>query len=205
MAVCDANYVFTLVDIGAYGSQSDGAVFSESAFGQGLESDINFPYYFVGDEAFPLKSYILRPYPGRFSYRLSRARRTIENSFGILASRWRILRNNIITEVGNVEKITAATICLHNFLRISEKNAQLVYCPSNFADTIRDDGYIIEGLFRQEQIDNSFHRIGRMGANNPSRSIIALRDSMAHYLSHEGAVPWKWAHISRGFRPLGLE
>lgn len=106
MAICDADYVFTLVDIGAYGSQSDGAVFSESAFGQGLESgriklpastplpntDINFPYYFVGDEAFPLKPYILRPYPGRnldekkkkiFNYRLSRARRIIENSFGI--------------------------------------------------------------------------------------------------------------------------
>lgn len=79
MAVCDADYVFTLIDIRIYGLQSDGALFSESAFGQGLESgrtklpvstslpktDMNFPYYFVGDEAFPLKPYILRPYPGR--------------------------------------------------------------------------------------------------------------------------------------------
>lgn len=156
-------------------------------------TDMDFPYYFVGDEAFPLKPYILtiRPYPGRnlnqekqiFNYRLSRARRTIENSFGILASRWRILRNNIIAEVDNVERITAATICLHNFLRISEKNAeQLVYCLSNFSDTVRDNGHITEGLFREKQIDNSFQRIGRMGANNPSRSMIALRDSMAHYI-----------------------
>lgn len=224
MAVCDADCICTLVDIGAYGSQSDGGVFSESAFGRGLDTgkiklpastplpntDMDFPYYFVGNEAFPLKPYILRPYPGRnlnqekqiFNYRLSRARRKIENSFAILASRWRILRNNIIAEVDNVERITAATICLHNFLRISEKNdEQLVYCPSNFSDTVRDNGHITEGLFREEQIDNSFQRIGRMGANNPSRSIIALRDSMAHYLSHEGAVPWQWAHISRRSRP----
>ena len=49
------------------------------------------PYIFLGDEAFPLKPYLLRPYPGRqldsdakkvFNYRLSRARRVIENTFG---------------------------------------------------------------------------------------------------------------------------
>ena len=45
------------------------------------------PYVFVADEAFPLKSWLLRPIPGRtldtqekkvYNYRLSRARRTIE-------------------------------------------------------------------------------------------------------------------------------
>ena len=55
-------------------------------------------YFLVGDEAFRLQSWLLRPYPGQgipeeqriFNYRLSRARRVIENAFNILATRWQV-------------------------------------------------------------------------------------------------------------------
>ena len=50
-------------------------------------------YFLVGDEGLSLKHYLMRPYKKFsldlesiiFNYRWSRARRTIENSFGILA------------------------------------------------------------------------------------------------------------------------
>ncbi|XP_071652211.1 uncharacterized protein [Temnothorax longispinosus] len=225
MAVCDTDYVFTLVDIGSYGSQSDGGVFKDLAFGRALDSgiiklpadsvlqntNIMFPHYFVGDEAFSLKPYILRPYPGKYldvhkrvyNYRLSRARRTIENAFGILSSRWRILRNNIIADVENVEKIAAATVCLHNFLRISEERVpayERVYCPSFFVDNVQPDGSITPDTFRNDHVD-SFERIGRLGSNNASRNVMELRDSMANYLSNEGAVHWQWDYIFRGYMP----
>ena len=60
-------------------------------------SDYGFSYFFVGDEIFPLQDWLMRQYAGNslinelrklFNYRLSRARRLIENTFEILVARW---------------------------------------------------------------------------------------------------------------------
>ncbi|XP_071941061.1 uncharacterized protein [Antedon mediterranea] len=138
MAVCDANYKFTLVDIGDSGRQSDGSVYGCSYLGHAIEnnllniparemlpnSDKTLPCVFVGDDAFGLKKHMMKPYPSShletdqrvFNYRLSRARRVIENTFGIAASRFRILRRPIIAKVRKVVLITQSIVVLHNFL-----------------------------------------------------------------------------------------
>ena len=125
MAVCNAKYHFTLVDIGDIGRQSDGSVYGSSHLGYAIESNklnvpsptklLNsekvMPYVLVADDAFCLKTHMMKPYPTQnlslhqrvFDYRLSRARRVIENAFGIAASRYRILRRPI---VANVQKVT---------------------------------------------------------------------------------------------------
>lgn len=139
MAICDAHYNFTLVDIGDYGSNNDSGVLSHSWMGKAIEDgSINFPkpehlegcdlpllpYFLVGDEAFGLKPWLQRPYPGKcltepiqiFNYRLSRARRVIENAFGILRARWRIFKGPISASPETVQLIIEATVCLHNYL-----------------------------------------------------------------------------------------
>ncbi len=74
----------------------------------------------------------MRPYPGLnkgtldesqsvFNYRLSRARRVIENTFGILVARWRIYRRFIRASVENVETYVLATLALHYYLRQTDK------------------------------------------------------------------------------------
>ncbi|XP_057310584.1 putative nuclease HARBI1 [Hydractinia symbiolongicarpus] len=109
LAVCDAKYNFILVDVGQYGSNNDCGVLSKSHIGMQLENQSlqippptslagckfdPLPYFLVGDEAFPLKKNMMRPYPGKlnepervYNYRLSRARRVIENAFGLLRAR----------------------------------------------------------------------------------------------------------------------
>lgn len=54
-----------------------------------------------------------------FVYRFSRARKTIENVFGIYSSRFRVLRKPIIGDVKNAASVTRVVISLHNYL-ISE-------------------------------------------------------------------------------------
>lgn len=89
LAVCDANYCFTLVDIGAEGRQSDSGIFAHSNFGQRFErnqmnlsqprsieaSGPELPFVLVADEAFALTHYMMRPYPR--SGRLNRQRKEI--------------------------------------------------------------------------------------------------------------------------------
>lgn len=79
LAVVDANYCFTYVDIGAYGSQSDSGIFAKCEFGKQLLSntlgvpeseifpgtDFKLPFVFIGDEAFPLSGNLMRPFPGK--------------------------------------------------------------------------------------------------------------------------------------------
>ena len=81
------------------------------------------------------------PYPGHllpeekenFNQRLSRARRVVENAFGILAARWRILLQTINADTNLVEAITKACVCLHNFLRVNSP----AYCPPGYNDKSR--------------------------------------------------------------------
>lgn len=215
LAICNANYMFTFVDIGAYGRRSDGGIFRSSLMGQKfhnkkmnlpepqaiLADEIPLPYVIVGDEAFPLSEYLLRPYPGRgglsqerkiYNYRLSRARRMIESSFGILCSQWRILRRPIDTTVDTCMKIVQAIICLHNWLRIKDIDHN-EYIPSNLID--QDNSYsFISDTLSSDSDEGALRNITQCGSNLGSRKAMMIRDTFCHYFNSEGAVPWQFEH-----------
>lgn len=171
MAICDSNYQFIFVDVGAYGSEGDGGVFAKTNFGRKIyedelplpdDSNISgrkIPYYFVSDDAFTLSKRIMKPFvPKRgvrltdqervFNYRLSRARRCIENSFGILSSKWLCLNRTIQHKPDRAMKIILACCCLHNYLITTRDDS---YCPKNFADHFDDNGKLVEGEWRKNQ------------------------------------------------------
>ena len=94
---------------------------------------------------------MMKPYPGTssnisqrvFNYRLSRGRRTIENTFGILASRFRIFGRPINCHVQNVVHITKAAVALHNFLICTRSPGEIhSYCSSNLIDLESCSGLI---------------------------------------------------------------
>ncbi|XP_064469716.1 uncharacterized protein LOC135384445 [Ornithodoros turicata] len=169
MAVVDANYKFSMVDVGASGRHSGGGIFKACEFGRQLvngtldipglaklpNSNRVAPHVFVGDEAFQLRPDFMRPFPGKalgpsqavFNYRLSRARRIVENAFGILAARWRILlcRMNLLPQ--NAEVVVLACCVLHNFLCAAQ---DIAYIPPGYTDYDDSHGNILPGTWRTE-------------------------------------------------------
>nr|CAI5819752.1 unnamed protein product [Callosobruchus analis] len=97
MAVVDANYRFSMI-----GKDGDAGVFSNSPIYQNIENG-TLPY----------------------NYRLSRARMTVECTFGICSAKFRILLKSIGTKVENAVHISKAICILHNVIIDMEKESFL--------------------------------------------------------------------------------
>lgn len=151
MAVVDANLLFTVIDVGSYGSEGDSTIFQNSPLGKKLYAGtLNLPkreylpntnknpqpFVFVGDEAFRLHTNVLRPFPQRnlnprrriYNYRLSRCRRSVECAFGVLANKWKIFHTSILVEPDFGDILIKSCCVLHNFVRRRD--------GINFEDTI---------------------------------------------------------------------
>ena len=213
LAVVDANYNFILVDVGAQGKNADGNVFANSNFGKRLKrhdldlplpaslpgSDITLPHAFVADEAFPLDENIMRPYGGCslsraqkiFNYRLSRARRIVENAFGIMASRFRVFRRSLLVKPESADVIVLACTVLHNFLRCK---TAVNYMDGLALDSEDNSGRILPGLWRAEQVAGL--RSWRGNSGRRSHSALQNRELLSQYfVSNDGAIPWQNAMI----------
>lgn len=168
LAIVGPDYKFLGVDIGGYGKNSDGGIFQESVMGQMLsnnsfnvpppkpllEQNIPTPHVLIGDEAFALKTYLMRPFPRRsargdnskdnYNYRLCRARRVVENAFGILAKKWRIYDRPLELDVETSKLVVKTTCILHNYLICKKADTYFHLLPFptttafvNFDDDVR--------------------------------------------------------------------
>ncbi|XP_030749371.1 protein ALP1-like [Sitophilus oryzae] len=203
LAFVDAHCKFIAIDVGAYGRNSDGGIFANSAIGKKLLKNTLdlpqdkslpgtneiMPHVFVGDEAFPLQKHVMRPYPGNeilnnedvkiYNYRLSRARRVSENAFGILTKRFRIYQRRLQIIPEHLDKVVLATCCLHNFLRNDT-------CHWTEAD---EDNQSPQGL----------RDISGIGGSSTTVAI-EIRNKFKNYFNGTGSVSWQTAIVRKGKR-----
>nr|CAH7742405.1 unnamed protein product [Callosobruchus chinensis] len=202
MAIVDAKYNFVYVNIGCQGRISDGGVFKHTDFAKRLENGtLNLPCDepLPGHDAFPLSRHIMKPFainlikgsPRRVhNYRLSRARRLVENAFGLLSSVFRIFRKPIEVKVDNtVSDIVLACVYLHNFLR-SQNDSQRFYAPPGSFDTEDScTGQIIPGSWRQITASDTGVRQLRKTPRNASNAAKAIREEfMEFFISPQGSI-----------------
>lgn len=214
LALVDANYNFLFVDVGTNGRVSDGGVFRHSGLSGALEASsmnlpgpealpsgtVKIPHLIVADDAFPLKPYIMKPYSRRnlshderiFNYRLSRARRIVENAFGILGNRFRVFLKPIALSPEHVELVVLAACSLHNFLR-ARSSTKNVYLPPGIVDYEDETHHVIPGLWRQnESIHEGLSDIGPQSGPCYARDAKEVRDELCRYFqSPEGRVCWQ--------------
>ncbi|KAK5645349.1 hypothetical protein RI129_006649 [Pyrocoelia pectoralis] len=194
LGLVDADYKFIYIDCGRNGRISDGGVFRNSTLAAAIASNkLNFPeetplpgrskpvpYVIVADAAFPLSHHILKPFPFRnmtgaqriFNYRLSRARRVVENSFGMVANRFRVLLNTVNLHPQKAETITLACVVLHNFLRTTTPNTYNM----------------------QEKNDRRLrfqYALSRQAGNRAKQSALNNRQEFLEYVNGVGAVDWQ--------------
>ena len=137
-ALVDHKYCFTDIYVGWPGSVHDACVFANSdLYHKGrsgrlfskcnfqLDED-NIPVVILGDSAYPLMNWLLKPFPHgatnrdqqRFNYRLSRVRMVTENAFARLKGRWTCLMKQLDVHLHKVPTVVAACFTLRNICEI---------------------------------------------------------------------------------------
>lgn len=203
MACVDADGLFTTIDVGEVGRNSDSAVFRTSNLGRALNLDIlqlppprplpssnnenNFPFYFVADEAFPLTKYLMRPYPKRsldnkkrvFNYRLSRGRKSVECAFGMLVSKFRLFEGPICCKEETINNIIKAACVLYNYIRIK----QGIFSHPKIFDTQQEN--------RQVQAQQNYERQVRSLSEAQQN-----RERLCEYfMTPASSIPYQWNTI----------
>lgn len=157
LAIVGPDYKFISVNIGSYGKNSDGGIFEESNMGIKFANCrinvpppkylpgqiISTPHVLIGEEAFALKPYLMRPFPRRltrhdenkenYNYRLCRSRRIVKNASGILTKKWRLFDRSLETNVETSKLIVNATCILHNFLITKKSNSDDLLVSPNIS------------------------------------------------------------------------
>ena len=143
-AVVDCNYLLRDIVVGRPGSVHDARVLSNSETFRLGEQNKLFPEGYrvnvrgkhiapviLGDPAYPLLPWLLRPYPEnkntvrkqrRFNHRLSRARVTVENAFGRWRGKFRRFLKRVDMHLKNLVTVIAASCIMHNICEIRRKS-----------------------------------------------------------------------------------
>ena len=134
LACVDARGIFTYINAGRPGSVGDSYTFRHSSLFQKIANGewlshppkmlggVNVKPYIVADAAFPLSATVMKCYDANqpsqrrsFNYSLIRTRRVVEQAFGRLKGRWKIMDGRCsLNDPTFVRQVAVVCCALHN-------------------------------------------------------------------------------------------
>ena len=126
-----------------------------------------------------------------FNYRHYRARRIVENAFGVLSARFRVLLRTLELDVENSLQAVRACLVLHNFLLTKKDGA---HNPPGFLDMEDEHGNVRPGSWRNLLGDSSVGSNSTLSPNIRSSTVRAkeIREILKEYFFSDGAVDFQW-------------
>ncbi|XP_061670739.1 uncharacterized protein LOC133498203 [Syngnathoides biaculeatus] len=207
LALMYADYKFFWADVDGKGAVSDAQIYNGSELKECIDdgsigcppaeplpnNNEDVPYYLIGDDAFALRSNMIKRYLHRgmiddergFNYRLSRARCVVENAFCILANSFQVLLTTMSHSPATVRVIVITCLCLHNLMRIRYPRQENIRM-----DREDDNHQVIRGQWRkQHYLEDT---INVRGPNVNNREGKRQSNLLKHWCNSEaGAVPWQ--------------
>ena len=206
LALVDGQYKFRWVDASTAVSCTDAQIFNAYQLKRKTDdgnigfSDpalitqggLDVPYFILADNAFAMKTWLMKPYGRRMltreeriaNYRTSRGRRFVENAFGILVSRFRVMLITIELPPETVRGVVITCMVLHNILRSQYQGQHGGQEPRDNDDDDDDD-----------DVPGDCRLIGGAAGGgpdrNPAREAKRPRDYLKNYFNNEGAVVWQ--------------
>lgn len=155
-------------------------------------SNIKLGHFLVGDEAFSLDTFMMKPYARKiakndlrkeiYNYRLCRARRVSENAFGLLCQIFRVFYTPIGIAPETCTDMILVACCLHNLLR--EGFLESAQTPLHHWDP-------------EENLPQNFIPLVRRGGFSNSNGLAVRATLTDYFMTEQGAVEWQEQRVTR--------
>lgn len=123
-----------------------------------------------------------------YNYRLSRARRMVENAFGILTNRFRVLHTPMCMKPDRAEAVVTASCVLHYILRDRSPPRR----KPDQEDSVSHE--VIPGTWREDPPVGE--PVPTLAGNTSTKSAKDQRNHLRDYFSSpEGSIPWQESRI----------
>lgn len=163
----DSKCRFTYIAVAGPGVMADRDAIDQCSLGEKI-SKLPFPYVSIGDAAYTVSEKLIAIFFGQrrmlvrydnFNYFASQLRIRIEMAFGLMTSKWGILKEPLRIKVSKIWKLVVAIARLHNFCINQRLNDGITEAETNMSSVIpstpqaadgtpivQDDGSIVSRL-----------------------------------------------------------